>query len=99
MQNWQAAAAAPRRQRFLDRALGYNDGEPVGAGNDRQEGDMLDLRIKGKKAIVCAASKGLGKACATSLGRAGVELTITARTADTLEATAEVIRRETGAKV
>ena len=60
---------------------------------------MLDLRIKGKKAIVCAASKGLGKACATSLGRAGVELTITARTADTLEATAEEIRRETGAKV
>jgi len=60
---------------------------------------MLDLRISGKKAIVCAASKGLGKACATSLGRAGVELTITARTKETLEQTAEEIRRETGAKV
>jgi len=60
---------------------------------------MLDLRISGKKAIVCAASKGLGKACATSLGRAGVELTITARTAETLEQTADEIRRETGAKV
>jgi 3-oxoacyl-[acyl-carrier protein] reductase len=60
---------------------------------------MLDLRIGGKKAIVCAASKGLGKACATSLGRAGVELTITARTKETLEQTAEEIRRETGAKV
>ena len=60
---------------------------------------MLDLRISGKKAIVCAASKGLGKACAMSLGRAGVELTITARTKETLEQTAEEIRRETGAKV
>src|SRR5207245_9920533 len=60
---------------------------------------MLDLRIRGRKALVCAASKGLGRACAVSLGRAGVELTITARTAETLEQTAEEIRRETGAKV
>ena len=60
---------------------------------------MLDLRISGKKAIVCAASKGLGRACATSLARAGVELTITARTKETLEQTADEIRRETGAKV
>jgi 3-oxoacyl-[acyl-carrier protein] reductase len=60
---------------------------------------MLDLRISGKKAIVCAASKGLGRACAMSLGRAGVELTITARTAETLEQTAAEIRKETGAKV
>lgn len=60
---------------------------------------MLDLRIGGRKALVCAASKGLGRACAMSLGRAGVELTITARTAETLEQTAEEIRKETGAKV
>ena len=60
---------------------------------------MLDLRIRGKKAIVCAASKGLGRACATALARAGVEVTITARTAATLEATAEDIRRATGARV
>src|SRR5271155_5298489 len=60
---------------------------------------MLDLRIRGRKAVVCAASKGLGRACAMSLGRAGVELTITARTAETLEQTAEEIRKETGAKV
>jgi 3-oxoacyl-[acyl-carrier protein] reductase len=60
---------------------------------------MLDLRIGGRKALVCAASKGLGRACAMSLGRAGVELTITARTRDTLEQTAAEIRRETGAKV
>src|SRR6201997_2659897 len=60
---------------------------------------MLDLRIRGRKALVCAASKGLGRSCATALGRAGVELTITARTAATLEATADEIRRATGAKV
>src|SRR5713101_8184206 len=60
---------------------------------------MMDLRIRGRKALVCAASKGLGRACAMSLGRAGVELTITARTAETLEQTAEEIRKETGAKV
>ncbi len=59
----------------------------------------MDLGIAGRKAIVCAASKGLGKACAMSLGREGVELVINARTAETLEATAEDIRKETGAKV
>lgn len=60
---------------------------------------MSDLGIRGRKALVCAASKGLGRACAISLGRAGVELTITARTRETLEQTAEEIRRATGAKV
>ncbi|MGE0259966.1 MAG: SDR family NAD(P)-dependent oxidoreductase, partial [Alphaproteobacteria bacterium] len=59
----------------------------------------MDLGIDGRKAIVCAASKGLGRACAMALGRAGVELVITARTAATLEETAADIRRETGAKV
>ncbi|MBV9777390.1 MAG: SDR family oxidoreductase [Acetobacteraceae bacterium] len=59
----------------------------------------MDLGIKGRKAIVCAASKGLGKACALSLAREGVDLVITARTAETLEATAEEIRRVTGARV
>jgi 3-oxoacyl-[acyl-carrier protein] reductase len=59
----------------------------------------MDLGIRGRKAIVCAASKGLGRACAFSLAREGVDLVITARTADALEATAEEIRRATGAKV
>src|SRR6516165_2748404 len=60
---------------------------------------MLDLGIRGRKAIVCAASKGLGRACAMALARAGVEVTITARTAETLEETAAHIRRETGVNV
>ncbi len=59
----------------------------------------MDMGLKGKKAIVCAASKGLGRACAMSLAREGVELVITARTAETLEATAAEIRAATGAKV
>ena len=59
----------------------------------------MDLGLKGKKAIVCAASKGLGKACAMSLAREGVEVFITARTASDLEATAAEIRAATGAKV
>ncbi len=59
----------------------------------------MDLAIAGRKAVVCAASKGLGKASAMSLARAGVDLLITARGAETLEATAEEIRAATGATV
>lgn len=59
----------------------------------------MDLGIAGKKAIVCAASKGLGKGCAVALAREGVDLTIVARTAETLEATAAEIRNNTGVKV
>ena len=59
----------------------------------------MDLGLKGKKAIVCAASKGLGRACAISLAREGVELVITARTQSDLDRTADEIRKETGVKV
>lgn len=59
----------------------------------------MDLGITGRKAIVCAASKGLGKGCAMALAAEGVELVIAARTAETLEATAGEIRSKTGAKV
>jgi 3-oxoacyl-[acyl-carrier protein] reductase len=59
----------------------------------------MDLKIAGRNALVCAASKGLGKACAMSLAREGAKVTIIARTAATLEATAEEIRQTTGATV
>ncbi len=59
----------------------------------------MDLGLKGRKAIVCAASKGLGKGCALALAREGVEVVISARTAETLQATAEEIRAETGVSV
>jgi 3-oxoacyl-[acyl-carrier protein] reductase len=59
----------------------------------------MDLGIRGKTAIVCAASKGLGNGCAMSLAREGVNLVITARGKEALEATAEEIRQSTGVKV
>jgi 3-oxoacyl-[acyl-carrier protein] reductase len=59
----------------------------------------MDLGIKGKTAIVCAASKGLGKGCAMALAREGVDVVISARGAEALNATAEEIRKATGAKV
>mgnify|MGYP001819761838 CR=1 FL=1 len=59
----------------------------------------MELGLKGKKAIVSAASKGLGKGCAMSLAREGVDLTIMARTQSDLEATAEEIASETGVSV
>ena len=58
----------------------------------------MDLGIKGRKAIVCAASKGLGKGCAQALAAEGVEVTICARGADALNATAKELAA-TGAKV
>ena len=48
----------------------------------------MDLGIKGKRALVCAASKGLGRGCAMALAEAGVDLVINARGAEALEATA-----------
>jgi 3-oxoacyl-[acyl-carrier protein] reductase len=59
----------------------------------------MDLGIKGKRAIVCASSKGLGRGCAEKLAEAGVILTLNARTAETLEKTAEEIRAKYGATV
>jgi 3-oxoacyl-[acyl-carrier protein] reductase len=59
----------------------------------------MDMGIKGKTALVCAASKGLGKGCAMSLAAEGVDLVITARGKEALEATAEEIRKAYGVKV
>lgn len=52
----------------------------------------MDLGIRGRRAIVCAASKGLGRGCAAALAEAGVDLVINARTREPLEATAEALR-------
>jgi 3-oxoacyl-[acyl-carrier protein] reductase len=59
----------------------------------------MDYGIKGKTAIVCAASQGLGRACAMALAREGADLVINARGADALDATADEIRRATGVAV
>jgi 3-oxoacyl-[acyl-carrier protein] reductase len=59
----------------------------------------MKLGIAGKSAIVCAASKGLGKGCALALAHEGVNVVISARGAEALAATAEEIRSETGVTV
>src|SRR5215510_15139757 len=59
----------------------------------------MDMGIRGRKAIVCAASKGLGKGCAMALANEGVDLVINARTKTELETTAEEIRKKAGVKV
>ena len=59
----------------------------------------MDLGLKGKTALVCGASRGLGKACAFALAHEGVNLTIVARNRDALELTAAEIARATGVKV
>jgi 3-oxoacyl-[acyl-carrier protein] reductase len=59
----------------------------------------MDLGIAGRKAIVCASSRGLGKACALALAEAGCEVVINGRDAKTLNATASEIASLTGAKI
>jgi 3-oxoacyl-[acyl-carrier protein] reductase len=59
----------------------------------------MDLGINGKTAIVCAASKGLGKGCARALAGEGVDLVINARSAAALAATAREIADATGVRV
>ena len=59
----------------------------------------MDLGIKGKKALVCASSKGLGMGCARALAAAGVDLVMNARGVDALEAAAAAIRADFGVAV
>jgi 3-oxoacyl-[acyl-carrier protein] reductase len=59
----------------------------------------MDLGIRGKHALVCGASKGLGRGCAAALAAEGVHVTLVARTAEILEATALDIRAVNGVMV
>jgi 3-oxoacyl-[acyl-carrier protein] reductase len=59
----------------------------------------MDYGIRGRTAIVCAASQGLGRACAQALAGEGVNLVINARGADALDATAAAIRAASGVQV
>ncbi len=59
----------------------------------------MDLGIAGRKAIVCASSRGLGRACAKALAEAGCEVVINGRNNEQLAATADELRRATGAKI
>ena len=59
----------------------------------------MDLGIAGRNAIVCASSRGLGRACARALAEAGCDVTINGRDGKALEQTAAELRRATGAKL
>lgn len=59
----------------------------------------MDLGIRGKRALVCASSKGLGRGCAEALAGAGVSLVMNARGASALETTADEIRADHGAEI
>ncbi len=59
----------------------------------------MDLGIAGRKAIVCASSKGLGKGCAMALAAAGCEVVVNGRNEAAVKATADEIAKATGAKI
>ena len=59
----------------------------------------MDLGIQGKTAIICASSRGLGKACARALAEAGVSVTLNGRDETITSETAEEIRKATGVEV
>jgi len=59
----------------------------------------MDLGIAGRKAIVCASSRGLGRACALALARANCEVVINGRDGKALETAAHDLRKATNAKI
>jgi 3-oxoacyl-[acyl-carrier protein] reductase len=59
----------------------------------------MDLGIAGRKAIVCASSRGLGRACAERLAEAGCEVVLNGLNRERLEAAAADMREQTGAKI
>ncbi len=59
----------------------------------------MDLGLSGKKAIICASSRGLGKGCAIALAEAGCDVVVNGRDASVLAATADEIRSAIGATV
>ncbi len=59
----------------------------------------MDLGIAGRKAIVCASSRGLGRACAEALAEAGCEVVINGRNAERLNQTAAEITAKTGGRI
>ena len=59
----------------------------------------MDVNLAGKRAIVLAASRGLGFACAMELARAGCDVTICSRSEEKINAAAQQIKSETGARV
>ena len=59
----------------------------------------MDLGIAGRTAIICASSRGLGRACAIALTESGCSVIINGRNEEKLAATADEIREKTGVQV
>ncbi|NNL66319.1 MAG: SDR family oxidoreductase [Myxococcales bacterium] len=59
----------------------------------------MDLGLKGRRALVCASSRGLGRACARALAREGAAVVINGRDPAALEQTAQALRAETGGEI
>jgi 3-oxoacyl-[acyl-carrier protein] reductase len=96
--------------RFERGSLAWREGQwqlgilvlyPAGSHNlfGREITDTMDLGIAGRKAIVCASSRGLGRACAEALAQAGCEVIINGRSREVVEATVHEIGGRTGARV
>src|SRR4051795_3318178 len=73
--------------------IGYSDADRPQKITRHDGSETVDLGIKGRRAIVCASSKGLGRACAMALAAEGVHVTLTARGAEALAKTAAEIRK------
>jgi 3-oxoacyl-[acyl-carrier protein] reductase len=94
----QTPALTQNRGRLTSRpGVAKEDATPRGPAPMREY--AMDLGIAGRKAIVCASSKGLGRACAKSLAEAGCEVVVNGRNREIVEASAADIRQATGAKV
>ncbi len=79
--------------------IGSHVPRALGATQREQYGTTMDLGLKGKWAIVCGASSGLGYACAMSLAREGVNVVMASRTEATLQESARQIAEQTGVEV
>jgi 3-oxoacyl-[acyl-carrier protein] reductase len=77
--------------------LRIRPGQPSATTGARE--DLMDLGIAGRKAIVCASSRGLGRACALALAHAKCEVVINGREGKALQATAAELRTATGSKI
>src|ERR1700722_16259872 len=71
----------------------------LGRKSVESRGATVDLGIAGRKAIVCASSKGLGRACARALAEAGCTVVLNGRDAEVLDRTAQELRQATGVEI
>jgi 3-oxoacyl-[acyl-carrier protein] reductase len=79
--------------------FGYSRVKPVGLVAEKAKETFMDLGISGRRAIVCASSRGLGRACAEALAEAGCEVVINGVDKDRLMRVASEIGTATGARV